>query len=35
MISIIRVMTGHFHNFKVFGVIYGQEVEYKNADQLR
>ena len=35
IISIIRMMLGHFHNHEVFNVIYGDEVEYENADQLR
>ena len=35
MITIIRVMIGHFHNYKVFSVIYGQHVEYKFGDNLR
>ena len=35
MISIIRMMLGHFHDHEVFSVIYGDKVEYKNADQLR
>ena len=29
------MMLGHFHNHEVFNVIYGDEVEYENADQLR